>query len=140
MAFEETGANLIMDERIGNPLPPTLAAKQNPSAEAASQDSFFDRLEKLIASDHGWDEFLSREKLYCGIYHLAAGSDDGQSPHDEDEVYYVVGGASKFTSGEKEMTVKAGDVLFVPALEAHRFHDISEDLKLLVFFVRNQKG
>lgn len=133
--------SLVTDfERPGNPLPPSLAAKQNPSSEAASQDSFFDRLTKLTKSGENWDEFLSRGKLYCGIYHLAAGANDGQSPHQEDEVYYVVSGVGKFTSGEKEMSVKAGDVLFVPALEAHRFHDITEDLELLVLFVRNQKG
>jgi mannose-6-phosphate isomerase-like protein (cupin superfamily) len=30
--------------------------------------------------------------------------------------------------------VAAGDVLFVPMKEPHRFHDIREDLELLVFF------
>lgn len=133
--------SLVTDfERPGNPLPASLAAKQNPSSEAASQDSFFGQLKSLNVTKGNWVEFLSREKLYCGIYHLAAGANDGQSPHEEDEVYYVVNGSAKFTSGEKEMTIKAGDVLFVPAMETHRFHDIEEDLELLVLFVRNQKG
>ena len=34
-----------------------------------------------------YQEFLKVPALSCGIYHLAAGSTDMQSPHDEDEVY-----------------------------------------------------
>ena len=37
-----------------------------------------------------YKEFLRVDALSCGLYRLAAGSEDMQNPHDEDEVYYVL--------------------------------------------------
>lgn len=78
--------------------------------------------------------FLNIDTLHCGVYHLAAGAKDGQTPHTEDEIYYVESGVGKFTYGENETDVKPGTILFVPAKMEHRFHSIEEDLTLLVFF------
>jgi mannose-6-phosphate isomerase-like protein (cupin superfamily) len=61
---------------------------------------------------------------------------DTQSPHAEDEVYYVVRGRGRFTADGDEMDVEAGAVLFVAAGVEHRFHSIGEDLEILVFFAR----
>ena len=36
--------------------------------------------------------------------------------------------------GDGTIDVAAGSVFFVPAREQHRFHDITEDLAVLVFF------
>ena len=79
-------------------------------------------------------EFLRTESMHCGIYHLAAGSEDRQSPHDEDELYYVQSGTGKFLADGKDVDVKPGTVLYVKADEKHRFHSIKEDLTILVFF------
>lgn len=57
-----------------------------------------------------------------------------KSPHDTDEVYYVVSGTGKFKAGEEKVSIKAGSILFVKAKVAHRFYDIEEDMVLLVFF------
>ena len=133
--------SLITDfEREGNPLPPSLAAMRKPMQETAVKDSFSAQLKNLSVAGGNWREFLTREKLRAGVYRLAVGAEDGQSPHEEDEVYYVVSGKGSFTSGEKHMEVQAGDVIFVPAMEVHRFYDIRKDLELLVFFVRKQKS
>lgn len=78
--------------------------------------------------------FLNVETMHCGIYHLKAGAKDGQSPHTEDEVYYVESGKGKFHVDGEEMDVRPGTILFVPAHKKHYFHDITEDLSLLVFF------
>lgn len=88
------------------------------------------RAEKKAA----WLPFLTRSSLYCGIYHLTKGGSDGQSPHGHDEVYHVLSGKGKFTAGEETVDVTPGQVLFVAAKVEHRFHDIEEDLDLLVFF------
>lgn len=128
--------SLITDfAREDNPLPPTLAPRQVQDKSFAKV-SFFERLEKLTASGHVWDPFFDRSSLHMGIYQLKAGATDGQSPHHEEEVYYVVRGSGKFTADGKTTTVNAGDVLFVDAEAKHRFHDIDEDLDLLVFFAR----
>lgn len=79
-------------------------------------------------------EFLRSGALSAGLYVLPAGAVDGQSPHDEDEIYVVMAGRSKFTSGGQEIDVTRGDTIFVPAHEAHRFHDIAEDLQVVVVF------
>jgi mannose-6-phosphate isomerase-like protein (cupin superfamily) len=79
-------------------------------------------------------EQLATRDLSVGTYSLRAGATDGQSPHTEDEVYVVTGGRARFTSGGQTVDVAPGTVLFVPTGEAHRFHDITEDLTLLVFF------
>ena len=49
-------------------------------------------------------------------------------------MYAVTAGRGQFTGGGRTVEVAAGSVLFVPAGEAHRFHDITEDLAVLVFF------
>jgi mannose-6-phosphate isomerase-like protein (cupin superfamily) len=79
-------------------------------------------------------EHLATGDLSIGTYSLRAGASDIQSPHTEDEVYVVTAGRAQFTSGSETVAVGRGTVLFVPADEAHRFHDITEDLVLLVFF------
>jgi mannose-6-phosphate isomerase-like protein (cupin superfamily) len=79
-------------------------------------------------------EHLRRADLSLGTYCLRAGAVDGQGPHAEDEVYVVTAGRGRFTAGGQTVDVAPGSVLFVPAHESHRFHDIAADLALLVFF------
>jgi mannose-6-phosphate isomerase-like protein (cupin superfamily) len=69
-----------------------------------------------------------------GLYRLKAGEEDRQQPHKEDEVYYIVSGRASFQAGEEQRKVGKGSLLFVEAKVGHRFFDIEEDLKVLVFF------
>lgn len=85
-------------------------------------------------------EFLQVPSLSMGIYKLAAGAIDEQSPHREDEVYYVLQGRAKVdVEGEVE-PVQAGSLIFVPAQAQHRFVEIEDDLVLLVFFAPAHTG
>lgn len=86
------------------------------------------------ASGRPYLEFLRVPALSVGLYVLAAGSTDHQSPHDEDEVYYVVRGRAQVTVGDEVRDVRSGSVVFVAARVPHRFHDIAEELVLLVAF------
>jgi mannose-6-phosphate isomerase-like protein (cupin superfamily) len=79
-------------------------------------------------------EFIRADSMSVGLYVLEAGALDGQSPHAEDEIYVVIAGRSLFTAGEDARTVEPGDEIFVPAGVAHRFHDIAEQLQLIVVF------
>jgi mannose-6-phosphate isomerase-like protein (cupin superfamily) len=79
-------------------------------------------------------EFLRVPSLSCGIYTLAAGSKDLQSPHDEDEVYYVVRGKAQLRVGDDVHTARPGSILYVRATSEHSFFEIEEDMTLLVFF------
>lgn len=90
-------------------------------------------------------EHLRVATMSVGTYSLPAGSVDDQSPHAEDEVYVVVAGRGRFTAGPtadgtKTVDVVPGTVLFVPKLEQHRFHDVTEDLEVLVVFAPPYSG
>jgi mannose-6-phosphate isomerase-like protein (cupin superfamily) len=79
-------------------------------------------------------EFLRIPALSAGIYVLPAGSTDLQSPHKEDEVYYVVRGRARMRAGSEDQVVSEGSVIFVAAGVEHRFYEITEELTILVFF------
>jgi mannose-6-phosphate isomerase-like protein (cupin superfamily) len=79
-------------------------------------------------------EFLRVPALSAGLYFLPAGGVDPQRPHREDEVYYVVSGRGSVRVGAEDRAVAAGTVVYVKAGVEHRFHSITEDLTILVFF------
>ena len=85
-------------------------------------------------SGKSYREFLHVPTMSAGLYVLPAGGTDPQRPHHEDEMYYVVRGKARFRAGDEEGEVAAGSVLFVAAEVEHRFHDIAEELAVLVFF------
>ncbi|MCH8083041.1 MAG: cupin domain-containing protein [Myxococcales bacterium] len=86
------------------------------------------------ASGETWIEFLRVPAMSMGVYALDAGADDPQTPHGEDEVYYVVSGRGVLRVEDVDQPVQSGSVVFVEANAQHRFHSISEDLTTLVFF------
>lgn len=90
--------------------------------------------EALESGGRAYLEFLREESMSAGLYVLAAGATDGQSPHTEDEIYMVLSGRSRFTAGDETRDTAPGDVIFVPAHVRHRFHDITEELRLVVVF------
>jgi mannose-6-phosphate isomerase-like protein (cupin superfamily) len=79
-------------------------------------------------------EFLRVADLSAGLYVLAAGADDPQSPHQEDEVYAVLSGRGMIRVGEEDRRIEAGSIVYVAARVEHRFHSIEEELELLVLF------
>jgi mannose-6-phosphate isomerase-like protein (cupin superfamily) len=85
-------------------------------------------------------EVLRSELLSVGLYIVPAGGPDDQSPHAEDEVYYAVRGRAKIRVGEEDHAVQPGTVLFVPARAVHYFHDISEELILVVFWAPPERS
>jgi mannose-6-phosphate isomerase-like protein (cupin superfamily) len=79
-------------------------------------------------------EFLRVPDLSAGLYVLEAGGTDPQSPHTEDELYFVVAGRGSITVGDERRDVRAGSLIFVPAAVPHRFEEIVERLEILVVF------
>jgi mannose-6-phosphate isomerase-like protein (cupin superfamily) len=69
-----------------------------------------------------------------GLYVLPAGGTDPQSPHREDEVYYVVSGKAQIAVADENRDVQAGSIVYVEKNVAHHFHSIEEELTVLVFF------
>lgn len=79
-------------------------------------------------------EFLKVPDLSMGLYVLPTGGTDPQSPHTEDEVYYVVSGRGQIQVAHEDRTVQAGSIVYVAKNVEHRFHSIEEELTVLVFF------
>lgn len=103
----------------------------SPAVDAFELD---DLLRELAESGRLYHEFVRTHDLSVGVYVLPAGSTDPQGPHTEDEVYHVVRGRATISVGEEERQVEAGSVVFVGADVPHRFHDIEEELVVLVIF------
>jgi len=93
-----------------------------------------DLLKAQLASGRLYHEFIRTHDLSVGVYVLQAGAIDPQEPHTEDEIYHVVAGRARVTVGDEDRPVAAGSIVFVAADAPHRFHDIEEELVLLVVF------
>jgi len=91
-------------------------------------------VDQRAQSDKMYLEFLRVPSMSMGLYVIPAGGNDPQQPHSEDEVYYVVQGRGTIRVGDEDRAVGPGSVVYVPALLTHRFHTITEGLRVLVFF------
>lgn len=65
---------------------------------------------------------------------------DRQTPHTRDEVYVVASGTGTFVHEGQRQPVAPGQVLFVPASDAHRFEAFSADFATWVFFYGPEGG
>jgi mannose-6-phosphate isomerase-like protein (cupin superfamily) len=65
---------------------------------------------------------------------FAPEGEDRQTPHTQDEFYVIVSGNGVFRRGEETVPFVAGDVLFVPAREPHRFESFSDDFQTWAIF------
>jgi mannose-6-phosphate isomerase-like protein (cupin superfamily) len=91
-------------------------------------------LSQRTDSKNAYLEFLKVPDLSMGLYVLPAGGADLQSPHTEDEVYYVVSGKAQIKVADEDRAVQAGSIVYVEKNVEHRFHSIEEELTVIVFF------
>ncbi len=83
---------------------------------------------------NAYREFLRIPAMSAGVYVLAAGSVDRQTPHKQDELYYVVRGRARMRAGSDDRQLRQGTLIFVAAEVEHLFYEIEEELTVLVFF------
>jgi len=107
------------------------------SFQAAELD---DAIVTARAADGYAGAVLRSKLLSVGVYLLAAGGTDDQAPHLEDEVYYAVRGRATLRVADQDHPVQPGTLLFVPAEVVHFFHDITEELILVVFWAPPEKS
>src|SRR5919197_3615814 len=93
-----------------------------------------DVVDQARARDGDWLEFLRRGMFSAGIYRLAAGQDDPQTPHNEDEIYYVLSGRAELEVEGTRHPAGPGTIAFVTRYAEHRFVEIEDDLEVLVIF------
>ena len=129
---------------IFSPHPCPLPQGEGESGIAMQAFELSQLISQNEASNKLYLEFLKVPDLSMGLYVLPAGGTDPQSPHTEDEVYYVVSGKAQIAVAEESRDVQAGSIVYVEKNVAHHFHSIEEELKILVFFApaeySNQPG
>lgn len=95
------------------------------------------QLPRLFAerpAGHNYFELCRVDAMSAGLYVLQPGEPDRQSPHKEDEIYYIVGGRGVIRVGDEDRPVTPGTAIFVPAGVEHNFHSITTELQVLVIF------
>lgn len=65
---------------------------------------------------------------------------DAQTPHDRDELYFVIAGRGSFVRADTRVTFEPGDVLFAAAGEAHHFEQFTPDFATWVLFYGARKA
>ncbi|MFG0285444.1 MAG: cupin domain-containing protein [Phycisphaerales bacterium JB039] len=99
-------------------------------------------LAKRKELNRSYHEFLKKPSMRCAVFVLPRGAVDQQTPHETDELYYVLRGRATLRvgtgAGIEDVECRKGSVLFVGAGVEHRFVNIEEDLEMLVIFSEKQ--
>lgn len=99
-----------------------------------AQSFELDDLLAKIGDDEYFNDFLRVRDLEAGVLRLRPGEEDTQTPHDADELYYVVQGSGYIWVGGEHKAVKKGSIVFVPAKVSHYFYGNSDLLIVLYIF------
>jgi mannose-6-phosphate isomerase-like protein (cupin superfamily) len=94
--------------------------------------------ERLVAAGGGYEIVHASPGLELGVYVLVAPEPDRQQPHEDDEVYVVLGGSGVLTVEGERVELREGQAAYVPAGAEHRF-SAYERLSVLVTFERDKR-
>lgn len=88
----------------------------------------------MIEKGGYWADFLKVRHLEAGVLRLQPGQEDTQTPHDSDELYFVIEGTGFIEVGKEKLPVKKGSAVFVPAEVPHHFYGNRDTLVVLYVF------
>lgn len=91
-------------------------------------------LEKIKNSNSYFQTFINKDSLAVGVLVLKPGEEDTQTPHDSDEVYYVISGDGFLKIKDKDYKITKDKLFFVVKDVEHCFHGNTKELKVLYFF------
>ena len=91
-------------------------------------------LGKIKNSDSYFHTFINKDSLAAGVLVLKPGEEDTQTPHDSDEVYYIISGNGFLKIKDKDYKVTKDKLFFVAKDVEHFFHGNTKELKVLYFF------
>ena len=91
-------------------------------------------LEKIKNDNSYFHTFINKDSLAAGVLVLKPGEEDTQTPHDSDEVYYVLSGNGFLKIKNKDYKVTKDKLFFVGKDVEHFFHGNTKELKVLYFF------
>jgi len=84
--------------------------------------------------DDYFKTFINTTSLATGILVLQPGEEDTQTPHDSDEVYYILKGNGYLKIKNKDYKISEGKVFFVKKDLKHYFFGNTKELTVLYFF------
>lgn len=91
-------------------------------------------IDEIRKSETYFHTFINRDTLAAGVLVLQPGEEDTQSPHDSDEVYYVVKGDGFLKINRKDYQLSEGKAYFVQKDVEHYFFGNTKELIVLYFF------
>jgi mannose-6-phosphate isomerase-like protein (cupin superfamily) len=91
-------------------------------------------LEKIKNDNSYFQTFINKDSLAAGVLVLKPGEEDTQTPHDSDEVYFVISGNGFLKIKNKDYKVSKDKLFFVAKDIDHCFHGNTKELKVLYFF------
>jgi quercetin dioxygenase-like cupin family protein len=107
------------------------------------------RIEAASAKHYRWNDLtaepmkgtitrrlITSERMMIAHVYLKKGDDVPQHSHENEQITYILEGALQFWLGEKgerELTVRAGEVLVIPSWLPHRALAIEDTLDVDVF-------
>ncbi len=107
----------------------------------AADESFkldlYDAIERLGGHAKPFEVRLQRGDFTLEF--VSPRGEDTQQPHEQDEIYVIARGAALFRCRGETVQVEAGDALFVPARDEHRFEKFSDDFATWVIFFGPKK-
>ena len=86
----------------------------------------------LFDAEHDFVKLMKHGSMTVELY--APVGEDNQTPHAQDELYFVVSGTGMFNKAGVRRPFKPNDVIFVEAGVEHRFEGISDDFQTWVVF------
>ncbi|MDH5431129.1 MAG: cupin domain-containing protein [Nitrosopumilus sp.] len=91
-------------------------------------------IEKIKNNTSYFDTFINKESLAAGILVLKPGEEDTQTPHESDEVYFVLSGNGFLKIKNKDYKVSKNKLFFVAKDVEHFFYGNTKELQVLYFF------
>ena len=91
-------------------------------------------LKKIKNNNTYFHTFINKNSLAAGILVLKPGNEDTQTPHDSDEVYYVISGDGFLKIKDKDYKIAKDKLFFVAKDVKHHFYGNTQELKVLYFF------
>jgi mannose-1-phosphate guanylyltransferase len=97
-----------------------------------------DLLEQLKQEDRHYGEVLSGQwrKVERGRYP----DPEHKTPHEEDELYYIISGSGTASVDEETFAIEEGDVVYVEKGVKHDFYDIDDELVALIVFAGGEES
>ena len=91
-------------------------------------------VEKIRNTDSYFHTFINRTSLAAGVLVLQKGESDTQTPHNSDEVYFVISGDGFLKIKDKDYSISKDKLFFVAKDVPHYFHGNTKELRVLYFF------